>query len=141
MNAANGLSAASYDTASSTAATSAKPSRNKRRLKPTIRSIAKKIRTPQPRPDQCLTPNCHGPNFKRGLCSRCDSERRKYQKAHPEITDQVLVDAKVLAPKTSPPGRQPNTTERDPLWLPFAAVALAKRRGRKSPLATESSTD
>lgn len=132
MTDTNGPSADSHDTESSTAVTSANPSSHKRMPKPTIRTIAKKIRTPQPRPDQCLTPNCHGPNFKRGLCSRCDSERRKYQKTHPEITDQVLVDAKVLAPKTSPPGRQPNTTERDPLWLPFAAVALAKRRSKTS---------
>lgn len=84
----------------------------------------------------CLTPTCGLPAFKRGLCSRCDAERRKYQKQHPEVTDADLVKLGLLSPKTSPPGRRPNTKERQPLWLPLAVVKLSRRKTRKATLAS-----
>ena len=80
----------------------------------------------------CLVEGCGLPAFKRGLCSRCDAERRKYQKMHPEVTDADLVKAKLLAPKTPPPGRRKGTAERKPLWLPLAAVRLSSRRWGKA---------
>lgn len=77
----------------------------------------------------CLTPECGLVAFKRGLCSRCDSERRKFQKSHPDVTDAELVRLNLLAPKAPPPGRSPNTKERPPCWLPVAVVRLSKRKG------------
>lgn len=84
----------------------------------------------------CLIPKCGLPAFKRGLCSRCDAERRKYQKQHPEVSDAELVKLGLLAAKTSPPGRRPNTKERQPLWLPLAVVKLSRRKARKASLAS-----
>lgn len=80
---------------------------------------------------KCLTEGCGLSVLKRGLCGRCDAERRRYQKQHPEITDEILVALNLLAAKTSPPGRQKGTKEREPRWLPFAAIRLSRPLGRR----------